>query len=267
MNNKHKKVDGHAPQKRFGQNFLHDTYIIQSIVSGICKSASSPDDSVIEIGPGLGALTQYLVKNFKQLNVIEIDKHLAEKLPHKFSNINVYQQDVLNFDFTKFSNEQNNKIHVVGNLPYNISSPLLLHLINHIDVVNTQHFMLQKEVIDRMVADNHSKAYGRISILLQAHYTMYKTLDVPPEAFNPPPKVDSAVVYMKPNVQLTKEEAKKLEYITRICFSQRRKMLRGFVENKYIFEEFEFNLSRRAEEVSVSEYINLAKLWAKLEAH
>ena len=123
--------------------------------------------------------------------------------------------------------------------------------------------MLQKEVVGRMTADNNSKAYGRISILLQAYYTMYKTLDVPPHAFNPPPKVDSAVVYMKPNIKVSPQQAQKLEYITRICFSQRRKMLRGFVENKPIFEKYDFDLNRRAEEVGVEEYINLAKLWSE----
>ena len=259
--NKKIKVNGHTAQKRLGQNFLNDNNIIQSIVYEICKSANNKDEIVIEIGPGLGALTHQLIKNFTKFHAVELDKNLASKLNHTFNNIELYQQDVLDFDFTKFSSEKQKKIHIVGNLPYNISSPLLLHLIKHIDVVKSQHFMLQKEVVDRMIADNHSKAYGRISILLQAHYKMYKTLEVPPHAFNPPPKVDSAVVYMKPDIRLNPSQAKKLEYITRICFSQRRKMLRGFVENKHIFEKYEFDLNRRAEEASVEEYINLAKLW------
>jgi len=260
MKNNKSNIYGHTPQKQFGQNFLQDESIINDIVNQI-KIYSNPNDYIIEIGPGLCALTDKLVMVFDNLQVIEIDKNLAYKISLKYPKLKLFNQDALKFDFNIFASSLNQKIHIVGNLPYNISSPLLLHLLTHINNIKSQHFMLQREVVDRMVATHKTKAYGRLSILLQAHYTMEKTIDVPPQAFFPPPKVDSAVVLMQPNIQVNLKEAKILEYLTRICFSQRRKMLRSFVEHKAIFEEYGIDLTKRAEEISVQEYLNLAKWW------
>jgi 16S rRNA (adenine1518-N6/adenine1519-N6)-dimethyltransferase len=261
--NHHKKINGHIPQKRFGQNFLQDSEIIHKIVDAI-KSHATVDEIIVEIGPGFGAITEILYKNFHNLHAIELDKFLALSLKDKFPNLSLHTMDALKFNFADFSQNLQQKIHVVGNLPYNISSPLLLHLLAHIDAIKSQYFMLQKEVVERMVAQPKSKEYGRISILLQAHYTMYKDIHVPPSAFFPPPKVNSATVFMKPNIKLNKQSSKVLEYITRICFSQRRKMLRSFVEQKSRFEEYGFALHRRAEEISVEEYIEVAQWWSKM---
>jgi 16S rRNA (adenine1518-N6/adenine1519-N6)-dimethyltransferase len=270
MHNKSNKIQGHAPNKSFGQNFLQDNNIINAIVDGFSSTIihntqnESNNNCVVEIGPGLGALTDKLLSKFKHINVIELDNKLAAILAKKISSdsITIHQCDVLKFDFNLLvNNSHNNKINIIGNLPYNISSPLLLSLIQYIGIVQQQYFMLQKEVVDRMVAAPKSKDYGRLSIILQAHYKMYNVLHVPPACFFPPPKVNSAVVYMTPDLRITQIEKLDLEYITRICFSQRRKMMRGFVEHKDLFMQYGFDLSRRAEEVSVDEYIQLAKWW------
>ncbi len=265
---KHVHHQGHLAQKRFGQNFLHDEMLIHQIIEHIKYdyNAAGNEYQLMEIGPGLGALTTHLINLVtpQALNAIEIDTQLSQRLRNNWpeNKLCIHTQDVLQFDFTAHKNTQlNKKLHLVGNLPYNISSPLLLYLLKHIDVIAMQHFMLQKEVVERMIAAPHTKAYGRLSILLQAHYTMQKILDIPPYAFNPPPKVDSAIIRMQPCIKITQPYIQKLEYITRICFAQRRKMLRGFVMCKNIFESFGFDLNRRAEEVSVDEYIQLAKIW------
>jgi 16S rRNA (adenine1518-N6/adenine1519-N6)-dimethyltransferase len=269
-NNQHKYVhhQGHVAQKRFGQNFLHDEMCIHQIIEHIKYDYVGAHNVLMEIGPGLGALTKHLINiATAPLNVIEIDHQLSQRLRNNWSEdlLCIHMQDVLQFDFTLYQQSilqlQNKKIHLVGNLPYNISSPLLLYLLQHIHVISLQHFMLQKEVVERMVAEPHTKAYGRLSILLQAHYTMQKILDVPPYAFNPPPKVDSAVIRMQPCIRIQHQKIKQLEQITRMCFAQRRKMLRGFVMHKAIFEQLNFDLNRRAEEVSVDEYIQIAELW------
>lgn len=247
----------HIPRKRFGQNFLTDQGIIESIVDAIDPKPGQP---LVEIGPGLMALTQPLVERAGQITVIELDRDLAARLRTK-SQLNVIESDVLKVNFTALAQDLGvPKLRVAGNLPYNISSPILFHLLEHVNVVQDQHFMLQKEVIDRMVADAGNSDYGRLSVMLQWRYAMENVLFVPPESFDPPPKVNSAVVRMVPRAQPADLNPQLLEELVRVAFSQRRKILRNTL-GKWLEEKGfsgEFDLQRRAEEVSVAEYEALA---------
>ncbi len=189
------------PRKRFGQHFLSDQGIIDGIVQEI---APQPGDPMVEIGPGLAALTQPLVERLGRLTVIELDRDLAARL-RSHGQLDVIESDVLKVDFTALAqtfrerlNQPTLRLRVVGNLPYNISTPILFHLLEHVDAIQDQHFMLQKEVIDRMVASPATGDYGRLSVMLQWRYAMENVLFVPPESFDPPPRVDSAVVRMVP---------------------------------------------------------------------
>jgi len=192
----------HIPRKRFGQHFLTDAGIIEDIVGLI---APKPGQAMVEIGPGLAALTQPLVERLGQLTVIELDRDLAASL-RAHPQLKVIESDVLKVDFARVAQEQGatnsvapiSRLRVVGNLPYNISTPILFHLLDHVDVIEDQHFMLQKEVIDRMVAKPATSDYGRLSVMLQWRYAMEDVLFVPPESFDPPPRVNSAVVRMVP---------------------------------------------------------------------
>lgn len=247
----------HIPRKRFGQNFLTDQGIIESIVDAIDPKPGQP---LVEIGPGLMALTQPLVERAGQITVIELDRDLAARLRTK-PQLNVIESDVLKVNFTALAQDLGvPKLRVAGNLPYNISSPILFHLLEHVNVVQDQHFMLQKEVIDRMVADAGNSDYGRLSVMLQWRYAMENVLFVPPESFDPPPKVNSAVVRMVPRTQPADLNPQLLEELVRVAFSQRRKILRNTL-GKWLEEKGfsgEFDLQRRAEEVSVAEYEALA---------
>ncbi len=269
----------HAPKKRFGQHFLTDAGIIGAIVQAIDPK---PGQHMVEIGPGLAALTQPLVERLGHLTVIELDRDLAASLrSHK--NLSVIESDVLKVDLShvKFSNfatknnlkspdnssnielktKQYDKIRMVGNLPYNISSPILFHLLGFVGLIEDQHFMLQKEVVDRMVAAPATAAYGRLSVMLQWRYAMENVLFVPPESFDPPPRVDSAVVRMLPREDAAPLDERRLSEIVRVAFSQRRKLLRHSL-GKWLDEKNfigNFNLTRRAEEVPVAEYIALAQ--------
>ena len=247
----------HIPRKRFGQNFLTDQGIIESIVDAIDPKPGQP---VVEIGPGLMALTQPLVERTGQLTVIELDRDLAARLRTK-PQLRVIESDVLKVDFTALAQDLGvPKLRVAGNLPYNISSPILFHLLAHVDVVEDQHFMLQKEVIDRMVADAGNSDYGRLSVMLQWRYAMENVLFVPPESFNPPPKVNSAVVRMVPRANPTQLDPKLLEELVQVAFSQRRKILRNTLGKWLEAKGFAgvFDVQRRAEEVPVAEYESLA---------
>ena len=247
----------HIPRKRFGQNFLTDHGIIDSIVKAIDPKPGQP---LVEIGPGLMALTQPLVERTGHLTVIELDRDLAARLRTK-PQLNVIESDVLKVDFTALAQSLNvPKLRVAGNLPYNISSPILFHLLEHVDVVQDQHFMLQKEVIDRMVARPSTSDYGRLSVMLQWRYAMENVLFVPPESFDPPPKVNSAVVRMVPREQPAALNPKLLEELVQVAFSQRRKILRNTL-GKWLDEKGfagNFDVQRRAEEVPVAEYEALA---------
>ena len=247
----------HIPRKRFGQNFLTDGAIIDNIVQAIDPKADEP---MVEIGPGLMALSQPLVERLGKLTVIELDRDLAARLRLR-DDLDVVESDVLKVDFRALAARLGvPKLRVVGNLPYNISSPILFHLLEQVDVVQDQHFMLQKEVIDRMVADAGNSAYGRLSVMLQWRYAMEDVLFVPPGSFNPPPKVDSAVVRMIPREKPAELNPKLLEELVQVAFSQRRKILRNTL-GKWLEEKGfsgEFDLQRRAEEVPVAEYEALA---------
>jgi 16S rRNA (adenine1518-N6/adenine1519-N6)-dimethyltransferase len=247
----------HIPRKRFGQNFLTDQGIIESIVDAINPKPGQP---LVEIGPGLMALTQPLVDRTGEVTVIELDRDLAVRLRTK-PQLRVIESDVLKVNFANVAQELAvPKLRVVGNLPYNISTPILFHLLGFVDVVQDQHFMLQKEVIDRMVADAGNSDYGRLSVMLQWRYAMENVLFVPPESFDPPPRVNSAVVRMVPREQPAQLNPKLLEELVQVAFSQRRKILRNTL-GKWLEEKGfsgTFDVQRRAEEVPVAEYEALA---------
>ena len=252
----------HIARKRFGQHFLSDSGIIDAIVREI---APAPGQCMIEIGPGLAALTQPLVERLGHLTVIELDRDLARRLcDHPL--LRVVESDVLKVDFSALARDilapdAGGKLRVVGNLPYNISSPILFHLLDHVDVIEDQHFMLQKEVIDRMVARPATADYGRLSVMLQWRYAMDNVLFVPPESFDPPPRVDSAVVRMVPHEHPAVLDRSVLENLVQVAFSQRRKLLRHTL-GKWLDEKGftgTFDLQRRAEEVPVHEYVALAQ--------
>ncbi len=250
---------GHVARKRFGQHFLSDTGVIDEIVRAI---GPAPGQPLVEIGPGLGAMTNPVVERSKQLTVIELDRDLAARL-RKRAELTVIESDVLKVDFGAVAEQLGTtKLRVIGNLPYNISSPILFHLLPWAHLVADQHFMLQKEVVDRMVASPGSKDYSRLSVMLQWRYDMENVVDVPPEAFDPPPKVDSAVVRMVPWAQPAAVDPAVLEQMVAVAFSQRRKILRHTL-GTWINErgiDTDFDLQRRAEEVPVAEYIALAAL-------
>ena len=247
----------HTARKRFGQHFLVDESIVDRIVAAI---APKPGEALIEIGPGLGALTAPLLARCGALTVIELDRDLAARLQRE-AGLAVVQADVLKVDFASLAASAERKLRVVGNLPYNISTPILFHLLGFSAQVLDQHFMLQKEVVQRMAAAPGSKDYGRLSVMLQWRYRIESVLDVPPTAFDPPPRVDSAVVRMEPLELDTTVDAARLSTLVTLAFSQRRKILRGtlgrWIEQQGIATAFD--LQRRAEEVPVAEYLALAR--------
>ncbi len=248
----------HIARKRFGQHFLTDRGIIEDIVHAIAPQAGQ---TMVEIGPGLGAMTQPLVERLGHLTVIELDRDLALLLRKK-PELSVIESDVLRVDFRQLADAATAKLRVVGNLPYNISTPILFHLLDVADVVQDQHFMLQKEVIDRMVAQPSTSDYSRLSVMLQWRYAMENVLFVPPESFDPPPRVDSAIVRMLPHAVPAVLDIKLFSELVRVAFSQRRKLLRHSLGKWLEARNFSgtFNVQRRAEEVPVAEYIALAQL-------
>jgi 16S rRNA (adenine1518-N6/adenine1519-N6)-dimethyltransferase len=257
----------HIPRKRFGQHFLTDKSIIDDIVGLIAPKAGQ---LMVEIGPGLAALTQPLVERLGHLTVIELDRDLAVQL-RLHEHLNVIQSDVLNVDFfeirqsilkssasTDGSDAQ--KLRVVGNLPYNISTPILFHLLDFVGKIEDQHFMLQKEVIDRMVSKADCSDYSRLSVMMQWRYDMSNVLFVPPSSFVPPPRVDSAIVRMIPKLNPPQINVDTLSELVRVAFSQRRKLMRHTL-GKWLDEKSyqgDFDLQRRAQEVPVEEFIELA---------
>jgi 16S rRNA (adenine1518-N6/adenine1519-N6)-dimethyltransferase len=248
----------HIPRKRFGQHFLADPAIIDAIVRAIDPK---PRDAMVEIGPGLAALTQPLVERLGRLHVIELDRDLAARL-RTHPQLTVTEADVLAVDFRALASAmQATKLRVAGNLPYNISTPILFHLLDYVDVVADQHFMLQKEVVDRMTAEPATADYGRLSVMLQWRYEMENVLHVPPEAFDPPPKVDSAVVRMVPLEAPAQVDSALLSEIVQVAFSQRRKILRNTLGKWLEQRGFtgDFDVQRRAEEVPVEGFLALAR--------
>lgn len=250
----------HIPRKRFGQHFLTDKGIIEGIVQAI---APRPGQAMVEIGPGLAALTQPLVERLGNLTVIELDRDLARQL-REHPQLSVVESDILKVDIHELARTAcapGQKLRVVGNLPYNISTPILFHLLGAVDVIEDQHFMLQKEVIDRMVAAPATSDYGRLSVMLQWRYAMENVLFVPPHSFDPPPRVDSAVVRMVPHAAPAALDVKLLSELVQVAFSQRRKLLRHTLGQWLTARGFggTFNVQRRAEEVPVAEYVALVQ--------
>ena len=248
----------HQARKRFGQHFLTDGAVIDQIVQAI---APQPGDAMVEIGPGLAAMTQPLVERLGRMHVIELDRDLAHRL-REHAQLDVTQADVLKVDFTALAvTMQTGQLRVVGNLPYNISTPILFHLLEHVAVIKDQHFMLQKEVVERMVALPSTAHYGRLSVMLQWRYDMEMVLLVGPQAFDPPPRVDSAVVRMLPHANGAAVDAKLLSELVQVAFSQRRKLLRHTLGRWLTERGFsgDFDVQRRAEEVPVQQYLSLAQ--------
>ena len=248
----------HQARKRFGQHFLTDQGVIADIVDAIDPQ---PGQHMVEIGPGLAAMTQPLVERLGHLQVIELDRDLAARL-RQHKQLTVHEADVLKVDITALAIALGtSSMRVVGNLPYNISTPILFHLLDHVAVIQDQHFMLQKEVVERMVAAPSTAAYGRLSVMLQWRYAMAMVLEVGPMAFEPPPRVDSAVVRMVPHPQPTPVPLVLLSELVQVAFSQRRKLLRHTL-GKWLQERgvgSDFDVQRRAEEVTVADYVRLAQ--------
>ncbi len=250
----------HIPRKRFGQNFLTDDGVLQNIIRAIDPQ---PQDTMVEIGPGLAAMTRLLLEGVDQMHVVELDRDLVERLKKTFDpkKLIVHSADALQFDFSTIPVPAGSKLRVVGNLPYNISSPLLFHLAEIAPHVQDQHFMLQKEVVERMVAEPGSKTYGRLSVMLQWRYQMELMFIVPPTAFDPPPRVESAIVRMIPLMNPLHCDQTKLEQVVLKAFSQRRKVIRNclagmFVESDLI--EVGIDPQMRPETIPLAQYVALA---------
>ncbi|MBR7793068.1 16S rRNA (adenine(1518)-N(6)/adenine(1519)-N(6))-dimethyltransferase RsmA [Undibacterium sp. FT147W] len=252
----------HIPRKRFGQNFLTDQLVLSQIIRSINPQAG---DTMVEIGPGLAAMTRLLLEGVTQMHVVELDRDLVVRLKKSFSaeKLIVHEGDALKFDFSSIPVPEGKKLRVVGNLPYNISSPLLFRLAEIAPLVQDQHFMLQKEVVERMVATPGSKAYGRLSVMLQWRYHMDLLFIVPPEAFDPPPKVDSAIVRMIPKAEMLACEQKNLEAVVTKAFSQRRKVVRNCVAGMFTEQQLidaGIDPQARPETIALEQYVNLARL-------
>lgn len=252
----------HRPRKRFGQNFLQDQNILNRMVAAI---APKPDDLIVEIGPGQGALTWPLLERLDQLTAIELDRDLIEPLRQRAATagrLTIHNADALSFDFRTLTAEDR-PLRVVGNLPYNISTPLTFHLLEQADFINDMHFLLQKEVVDRMAATPGSKIYGRLSVMVQYYCRVESLFRVGSGAFYPPPKVDSAFVRLIPYQQLptTANNEKTLYVLVKQAFSQRRKTLRkslGSLATATTFEQAEVNPGARPEQLSVADFVRLA---------
>jgi 16S rRNA (adenine1518-N6/adenine1519-N6)-dimethyltransferase len=247
----------HRPRKRFGQHFLVDDGVTARIVAAV---QPRPGETLVEIGPGLGALTQPLLERAGALTVVELDRDLAARLARN-PRLTVVQGDALNIDFAALAAAAGTPLRLVGNLPYNISTPLLFHLLGAADRLADLHFMLQKEVVDRMAAEPGGKDYGRLSVMLQWRCHIEALFDVPPTAFDPPPRVESAVVRLVPWPQPAAVDARRLGELVTVAFSQRRKILRHTLGRWLAERGFSgaFDEQRRAEEVPVAEYVALAR--------
>lgn len=253
----------HKPRKRFGQNFLTDTHVIAEIIRAINPQEH---DRLVEIGPGLGALTKPLLEILDHLHVVELDRDIVKQLAQTFDQekLTIYSNDALKFDFASLGSN----LRVVGNLPYNISTPILFHLSQFADNIFDMHFMLQKEVVERMVAVPSTSDYGRLTVMLQYRFEMELIFLVPPESFSPIPKVESAIVRMHPIKQptLVAEDEGLFSQVVISAFSQRRKTLRNTLRsylNPEDFEALEINSGLRAENLSVTQFVTIANYLSK----
>lgn len=261
---------GHKARKRFGQNFLHDPQVIGRIVKAI---APKPGEALVEIGPGLGALTEPVVEVAGHLTVIELDRDLAQRLrehPVLADKLTIHQADAMKFDFNSLLKD-GQKLKVFGNLPYNVSTPLLFHLFSYADQIENMHFMLQKEVVQRMTASHGSKAYGRLSVMTQYYCQAMPVVEVGPGAFKPAPKVDSAVVRLIPKAIAQRADVP-ADVLNRVCleaFNQRRKTIRNCFSNIATAEQLEqlgLNPTLRPEQLTVEQFTQLAQWLHKHES-
>ncbi|SHF69894.1 16S rRNA (adenine1518-N6/adenine1519-N6)-dimethyltransferase [Microbulbifer donghaiensis] len=262
----------HKARKRFGQNFLVDENIIERIVRAIGPKES---DNLVEIGPGQGAITQLLLQRCPSLTAVELDRDLIPMLQFKFRDypqFQIIEQDALKFDFGTLCQDTGageRKLRIVGNLPYNISTPLLFHLLSFRGKVQDMHFMLQKEVVDRLSATPGNKAFGRLSVMVQYHCRVQGLFPVPPQSFRPAPKVESAIVRLVPHAEppYPAQDEQLLERIVNVAFQQRRKTLRNALKPLYPeleAEQLPVDASRRPETLSVQEFVQLANYCANL---
>lgn len=262
---------GHFARKRFGQNFLTDSFIIDSIVTAIHPQVG---EAIVEIGPGLGALTEPVGERLEQMTVIELDRDLAARLeqhPTLKDKLTIYQQDAMTFDFAALAASVGQSLRVFGNLPYNISTPLMFHLFTYTTSIRDMHFMLQREVVNRLVAGPNSKTYGRLSVMAQYYCQIIPVLEVPPASFTPAPKVDSAVVRLVPHLTLPYpvSDIRLLSRITTQAFNQRRKTLRNSLGDLFTPAQLTalgVDPALRAENVSVAQYCQLANALPSLSA-
>ncbi|NHZ61346.1 16S rRNA (adenine(1518)-N(6)/adenine(1519)-N(6))-dimethyltransferase RsmA [Massilia genomosp. 1] len=257
----------HVARKRFGQNFLTDKLVLDNIIDAI---GPEKGQAMVEIGPGLAAMTALLLKRLDHMHVVELDRDLVARLENNFprEKLTIHSGDALKFDYGLIPVPEGQKLRVVGNLPYNISSPLLFHLADFAHLIEDQHFMLQKEVVERMVAAPGSKTYGRLSVMLQWRYDMSLMFIVPPTAFDPPPQVESAIVRMLPVPPERKLacDGPTLEAVVMKAFSQRRKVIRNCVAGMFTeaqLVEAGIDPSTRPETVSLEQYVALSNLLKK----
>lgn len=260
---------GHFARKRFGQNFLHDESVIENIVAAIQPKKGQ---ALVEIGPGLAALTLPVSDRLDHLTVIEIDRDLAARLvenPFLKDKLTVIQQDAMTVDFTLLAEKMQQPLRVFGNLPYNISTPLMFHLFEYTTAISDMYFMLQKEVVNRLVAAPNSKTYGRLSVMAQYYCQIIPVLEVPPTAFKPAPKVDSAVVKLIPHQSppYPVNDIKSLSRVTTAAFNQRRKTIRNSLSQLFTAEQLatlNLNLDLRAENLSLQQYCQIANAYTAM---
>ena len=261
-------VEGHVARKRFGQNFLSDDRVIQQIVASFQPST---EQNVVEIGPGLGALTKVLLPALGHMQVVELDRDLAARLPNTLAGMGelvIHSGDALQFDFAPLATVPGAAdLRVIGNLPYNISTPLIFHLLDQVGVIRDMHFMLQKEVVDRLCAEPGSNDYGRLSVMVQYRCQPEWLFDVPPEAFSPPPKVTSAIVRLTPYSELPYpcRDEKLLAEVVMAAFTMRRKTLRNALGRypEEILRSTGVNLTSRPETLSVADYVAITNALAE----
>ncbi|MEX0965204.1 MAG: 16S rRNA (adenine(1518)-N(6)/adenine(1519)-N(6))-dimethyltransferase RsmA [Pseudohongiellaceae bacterium] len=252
----------HQARKRFGQNFLHDQQIIDRIIREI---APTSDDHLLEIGPGQGALTKQLARSGARLDCIELDRDLAEHLSHQYrdySNVHIHQNDILKFDINDLVSD-GKPIRIIGNLPYNISTPVLFHLLKYYEKIADMSFMLQLEVVERMSADVGDKSYGRLSLMLQYYCLAEKLFNVPPQAFTPQPKVNSAIVRLSPHSELPvpAQDVQCLKLVVRTAFNQRRKTLKNSLKtliSDAVLANLAINSKLRPENLSLADYVKIS---------
>lgn len=255
-------LNNHTPRKRYGQNFLHDKTVIDRIVDAL---QLQQQDQVVEIGPGLGALTKRILPLLKELHVVELDRSLIPKLQKNCEGLGrliIHPQDALKFDFNLLTQHQQS-LKIIGNLPYNISTPLIFHLLDQTKIINAMYFMLQKEVVDRMAAVPNTKIYGRLSVMVQYYCQVQTLFNVKPGAFNPAPKVDSAFVQLIPYVKppYIAHDPKILTDVVRLAFNQRRKTLRNSLSDVISSEQLismGIDPTLRAERLGIKEFVQIA---------